>query len=209
MSAGSVDLVVWSDYLCPWCHLGTQRVQRIEEEFGDAVRVEWRAFLLRPTPEPGRTLERFRDYTRSWLRPAAEPDAPEFRTWASVEGPPSHSIPAHVVAKAAAALGADAFRAMHDRLLRAYFVESRDITNGATLRALWGEVGLDEAAFRVSDDPATTEAVIADHRDALAHGVSGVPAVMMVGNDVPVVGAMPFESYSRWIARALDRGTGR
>ena len=203
MSAGSVDLVVWSDYLCPWCHLGTQRVRRIEEEFGDAVRVEWRAFLLRPTPEPGRTLERFRAYTRSWLRPAAEPDAPEFRSWASDEGPPSHSIPAHVVAKAAAALGRDAFRTMHDRLLRAYFVESRDITNANTLRGLWREVGLEEAAFGLSDEPATTEAVIADHRDALAHGVNGVPAIMMVGNDVPVVGAMPFESYRRWIARAL------
>jgi len=209
MGAGRVELVVWSDYLCPWCHLGTRRVRRIEEEFGDAVRVEWRAFLLRPAPEPGRTLERFRDYTRSWLRPAGEPDAPEFRTWASDEGPPSHSIPAHVVAKAAAALGRDAFRAMHDRLLRAYFVESRDITNRDTLRALWRDVGLDEPAFGVSDDPAMTEAVIAEHRDALAHGVNGVPAIIMVGNDVPVVGAMPFESYRRWIARALDALTVR
>ncbi len=180
-------------------------MRRIEEEFGDAVRVEWRAFLLRPTPEAGRTLERFRGYTRSWLRPAGEPDAPEFRTWASDEGPPSHSIPAHAVAKAAAAVGADAFRAMHDRLLRAYFVESRDITNPDTLRALWREVGLDDPAFEVADEPATTDAVIADHREALAHGANGVPAIMMVGNDVPVVGAMPFESYRRWIARALER----
>src|SRR5690349_15218452 len=77
----SIDLVIWSDYLCPWCHLGTRRVRRIEDEFGDTVRIEWKAFLLRPVPEPGRTLERFRAYTQSWLRPAAEPDAPEFRPW--------------------------------------------------------------------------------------------------------------------------------
>jgi hypothetical protein len=32
-----------------------------------------------------------------------------------------------------------------------------------------------------------------------------VPAIMMVGNDVPVVGAMPLASYRRWIARALGR----
>ncbi len=204
-ATGSVDLVVWSDYLCPWCHLGTRRVRRLEDEFGDAVRIEWRAFLLRPVPEEGRTLERFRAYTRSWLRPAAELDAPELRTWTSDEGPPSHSIPAHVVAKAAAALGRDAFRAMHDRLLRAYFVESRDITSTDALRVLWREVGLDEGAFAMSADPAMIAAVVAEHRDALAHGVNGVPAIMMVGNDVPVVGAMPFESYRRWIARALDR----
>ncbi len=206
MNAGRVDLVVWSDYLCPWCHLGTSRVRRIEEEFGDAVRVEWRAFLLRPHPEPGRTLERFRAYTQSWLRPAAEPDAPEFRTWAGDAGPPSHSVPPHEVAKAAAMLGRDALRAMHDRLLRAYFVESRNITDADTLRALWREVGLADAAFDVSAAPATRAAVIAEHRDALAQGVNGVPAIMMVGNDVPVLGAMPFESYRRWIARALSGG---
>jgi len=198
-----VDLVVWSDYLCPWCYLGAARVRRIEQEFGDAVRVEWRAFLLRPTPDAGRTLDRFRAYTQSWLRPAAEPEAPEFRPWASDEGPPSHSIPAHLVAKAAAALGPEAFAAVHARLLRAYFEESRDITNRETQLALWHEVGLDEAAFAVADAPATREKVIAEHRDALAHGATGVPSVMMVGNDVPTMGAMPFETYRRWIARAL------
>jgi len=35
--------------------------------------------------------------------------------------------------------------------------------------------------------------------------VNGVPAIMMVGNDVPVVGAMPFESYRRWMRVRIDR----
>jgi predicted DsbA family dithiol-disulfide isomerase len=200
-----VHLVVWSDYLCPWCYLGAARLARLEEEFGDALRIEWRAFLLRPTPQEGRTLERFRAYTQSWLRPAAEPDAPSFRPWASDAGPPSHSIPAHLVAKAAAALGPDAFAAMHQRLLRAYFEESLDVSDRATQRTLWSEIGLVEDAFAVVDAPATRAAVLAEHRDALEQGVTGVPAVMMVGNDVPTLGAMPYETYRRWIARALDR----
>src|SRR5262245_36496779 len=99
-TVGPIELVVWSDYLCPWCHLGTARVRKLEAEFGDAIRVEWRAFLLRPMPDPARTIEKFRAYTQSWLRPAAEPDAPPFRPWVGDEGPPSHSIPAHAVAKA-------------------------------------------------------------------------------------------------------------
>lgn len=205
MAAGDsgVRLVVWSDYLCPWCHLGAARIRRVEEEFGDAVCVEWRAFLLRPSPEPGRTLARFRDYTRSWLRPAAEPDAPPFRVWASDEGPPSHSVPAHLVAKAAAALGPATFRAVHDRLLRAYFGESRDISDRATLRALWDGLGLAPSAFAVADTAETLAAVLDEHRDAVGRGVTGVPSVMMIGNDVPMLGAMPFETYRRWIAQAL------
>jgi predicted DsbA family dithiol-disulfide isomerase len=202
--ADPLHLVAWSDYLCPWCHLGAARIGRLEEHFGDAVRVEWRAYLLRPVPEP-RTMERFRAYTQSWLRPAGEADAPEFRPWASDEGPPTHSVPPHLIAKAAAALGPAAFRAMHARLLRAYFAENRDITARETLLALWREVGLDDAAFTVADEPATRAAVLAEHQDALAHGVTGVPSLMMVGNDVPTLGAMPFEAYRRWIARALGR----
>jgi predicted DsbA family dithiol-disulfide isomerase len=94
---------------------------------------------------------------------------------------------------------------MHARLLRAYFEESRNITDRETQLALWREVGLAEPAFAVADEPATRDRVIAEHRDALAHGATGVPSVMMVGNDVPTMGAMPFETYRRWIARALGR----
>jgi predicted DsbA family dithiol-disulfide isomerase len=94
---------------------------------------------------------------------------------------------------------------MHRRLLRAYFQENLDVTDRATQQTLWAELGLAAEAFAVVDAPATRAAVIAEHRDALEQGVTGVPAVMMVGNDVPTLGAMPYETYRRWIARALDR----
>lgn len=204
-AAAPVHLVVWSDYLCPWCHLGAARIARLERELGADLRVEWRAYLLRPTPDPNRTLDRFRAYTQSWLRPADEPDAPEFRPWASDAGPPSHSLPAHVLAKAAATHGPEAFAAIHARLLHAYFVESRDVTDRDTQRALWREIGLAEAGFARVDAPEHRETVLAEHRQALEHGVTGVPAVMMVGNDVPTLGAMTHETYRRWIARALGR----
>jgi protein-disulfide isomerase-like protein with CxxC motif len=100
-----------------------------------------------PAARAGRSLEKFRAYTQGWLRVAEdEPRAP-FVPWASDAGPPSHSVPAHAVAKAARALGADAGARMRDRLFRAYFTESRDISDRATLAALWREVGLDADGF--------------------------------------------------------------
>jgi predicted DsbA family dithiol-disulfide isomerase len=87
------------------------------------------------------------------LRPAGEPDAPVFRVWESSEGPPSHSVPAHLAAKAAAALGPAAFAALHARLLRAYLEQSRDISAAETLHALWGEAGLPEAGHACSTSP--------------------------------------------------------
>ena len=94
---------------------------------------------------------------------------------------------------------------MHDRLLRAYFTESRDITKRETLAALWSECGLPADALERAFTPDTHAAVVAEHQDARARGVTGVPAVMMVGNDVPTLGALPYETYRRWIARALGR----
>ncbi|HVH07474.1 MAG TPA: DsbA family protein [Myxococcota bacterium] len=203
-----VRLVVWSDYLCPWCHLASARVGRLRADFGARLEIEYRAYLLRPRPrgpgDPDARHERFVAYTESWQRAAGEADAPVFRTWASAEGPPTHSVPAHLAAKAARRLGEDAFAAMHARLLRAYFEESRDISARATQLALWKELGLAAPGFDAVDDPALLRETLGEHDAALEAGATGVPAAMLAGQDAVLVGALPYESYRRWIERNLD-----
>jgi len=149
------------------------------------------------------TIEQFRAYTRSWLRPAADADAGTFRVWATDAGPPSHSVPPHLVAKAAAALGKEAFGAIHERLLHGYFAENRDITDTDTLAAIWREAGLPPSELAIAADPELLRATIDQHNEAIRLGVNGVPAVLLAGNDVPITGALPLESYRRWIERAL------
>ena len=92
--------------------------------------------------------------------------------------------------------------------MRAYFEENRDISDEAELRALWSDVGLDEAAFAPLDDPELVARVAADHDEALEYGATGVPAVMLVGNDAVVVGAQPLDVYRRWVERWLLRTSG-
>jgi predicted DsbA family dithiol-disulfide isomerase len=194
-------LQVWSDYLCPWCHLGAHRLRLLQEELGDALALEWKSFLLRPRPEEGRDLEKFVRYTQSWLRPASEPDAPRFRVWETTEGPPTHSVPAHLVAKAAARLGADAFERMHRRLLRAYFEENRDVSRTPVLRELWDDLALDPAGFDACADPALLRETALQHDEAIELGITGVPAVRVAGSDAFVMGAQPLAVYRRWLLR--------
>ena len=180
------------------------RLRRLEEELRGAIRLDWRAFLLRPTPGAiPRDLAKFREYTKKWMTPAADADAPEFRVWQTEEGPPSHSVPPHLVAKAAAELGDDAFHAVHERILRAYFAENRDISRPEVLFELWRECGLDEAAFRRAGDRDLLDRVIAEHNEAVELGVNGVPAVRIEGNDAAAVGAQPVEVYRRWFEKML------
>lgn len=196
--------MIYSDYLCPWCYNGSVRLRRVEAEFDGAVELVLRSFLLRPTPDPNRSLEKFRSYTRSWLRPASEPESGQFRVWEGDAGPPSHSVPPHLVAKAAGTLGAEAFWRMHERLLSAYFSENLDITDSSTLRKLWDETGLEPQAFDRREDPVLLDLVMSEHRRAIELGVGGVPAVLIEGQDMPITGAHPVELYRRWVRRAID-----
>ena len=209
MSGSTVVLDVWSDYLCPWCFVAATRLGALEREFAGALVLRWKSYLLRPRPEPGRDLEKFRRYTQSWRRAAEEEPAAGFQVWASDECPPTHSVPAQLAAKAAAEVGPEAFAKLHARLLRAYFVENRDISRAETLAALWRELALPEAALARAADPELLRRVLAEHDEALALGAGGVPAVRMAGSDVAITGAQPTESYRRWIRRNLDASAPR
>jgi predicted DsbA family dithiol-disulfide isomerase len=212
MSA-TLQFVVYSDYLCPWCANASLRLHQVAEEYAGRASFEWKSYLLRPQPrrpaanemERERQLEKFRRYAESWRRPAAEEDAYDFRIWEGDSTPPTHSIPAQLVAKAAARVGPDAFSRMHERLLRAYFHENRDISDDAELAELWRELGLPPERLADAADPALRREVLADHEEALALGATGVPAVRLVGNDAVIVGAHPVELYRRWIERSFER----
>jgi predicted DsbA family dithiol-disulfide isomerase len=199
-----VHLIVYSDYLCPWCYNASVRMNLLRAELGDCVQIEWRSFLLRPEPNPCRDPETFRGYTQSWLRPGAESDSGTLRVWEGDAGPPSHSIPPHRIAKAAATLGEAAFHRIHDRLLHAYFAENRNITALDTLREIWKETDLPSEEFIRSEDPALLEAILRDHREALGLGASGVPAVRRADQNIAITGAFPVEFYRRWVLRALE-----
>jgi len=209
----AVTLVAYSDYLCPWCFNASVRLRRLEREFAGDVEVEWRSYLLRARPrsaegDSARTLEKFVRYTQSWLRPASEPDAGEFRVWETTEGPPSWSVPPHVVAKAAARHGREAFGRVHERLLEAYFSENRDITSHANLAAIWSEAGLPAADLPAADDQSLMAEVWEEYRAAIDRGITGVPAVHVAGEDPYLVGAQPYELYQRWVHRQLEAASG-
>jgi len=199
-----VRWIVYSDYLCPWCYNGMVRLRAIEREFEGRIALEWRSFLLRPEPARSRDLEKFRAYTRSWLRPAEEADAGEFRVWQGEAGPPSHSLPPHRLAKAARAIGGEAaFAEIQRSLFRSYFALNLDITAPETLARLWSEAGLPESEIALAEDPRWSEEARAEHEEAIRLGAGGVPSVRVGGDDSCITGAYPVDMYRRWARRLL------
>lgn len=179
-------------------------LDKVQEEIRDIASLElvWKSFLLRPYAEP-KPLDKFRRYTESWMRPAAQGDAGEFRVWATDEEPPSHSIPSAVAVKAAERQGA--FPRYHRALMHAYFARNLNVSSRRVIDLVARECDLDMAAFaRDFEDPTVAEQVIADHNEAVEIGISGVPCVVLEGGFL-MPGAQERAVYLSIVRKLLSR----
>lgn len=181
------------------------RLEKIEAEYADTVEVVWKSFMLRPTPQP-RSLEQHREYTRSWLNPASQPESGEFAVWATENEPPTHSVPALVAGKAAATFGDEAFHRFHLEVMRAYFAENRTISELDVLTdvAATAEIPSDEFRERLENDrQAFEDQVFAEHTEAVSLGVTGIPSVV-VDDALLIPGAVEADVYRRIIRDRLE-----
>src|SRR5690606_30030685 len=114
-------LVVYADYVCPYCYLAEAGVARLRRD--GLVSVEGAAFELRPagTPLPAADAEWMRN---AWTR-QVEPLARELGVEMSYPAVVTRTRKAHEAAAYARAEGR--WEAMHAALYRAYWVEGRDI----------------------------------------------------------------------------------
>ncbi len=91
--------------------------------------------------------------------------------------------------------------ALHDALFRAYFVETRDISQPAVLLEIAERVGLSvEGAREVIEKRTFKAAVDADWKLSREYGVTGVPT--FVTGRWGVVGAQPYEALERLVLKA-------
>lgn len=173
---------------------------------GDKIFIEWKSYLLRLEPKtPDR--DKFVEYTKSWLRPAAMEPQAKFQVWNSDSPPPSSSLPAQVAAKTMERFHPEITPKFHRALLAAYFTDNRDISDLDVLSAVGAECGVDPVDFKAAmmdSNTEMTQLVINDHNSALERGVNAVPSVVI--NDAMVVpGAQDVAAYETWIERILNR----
>lgn len=181
------------------------RLEEIAEEYGDAVKVEWKSFLLRPEPEP-RTMEKFTAYTESWERPGSVEPRAKFQRWSGDHEPPSHSVPSSVAGKVAETFGPEAFERFHTNLLEAYFSENRTVSDREVIHDIAAASEIDAAEFDRrwdEDEKGFTQAVFKDYMLAANSGITGVPAVV-VNRTYLLPGAVDVDEYRLAIARVVE-----
>lgn len=180
----------------------------MKNHFGDQIDITWKSFLLRTEPKP-MSRDKFVSYTQGWQRMAEMEPRANFVPWSAdtTNEPPSSSLPAQVAHKVVEANWPDAAEALHWRLLRAYFTESRTISDWHVLADVVGEVGVDREEFLslvAEQRPAVAQQVIDEHNSAIEQGITAVPTVVINGV-LPVPGAQESDTYINWIGRILER----
>ncbi len=210
MRSLSIDVV--SDVICPWCLIGTRRLDAALEALPDIqAEVTYRPFLLDPTTPPeGQDLrERLRkkyggDPEAMFARvEAAARDSGIPLDFARVRRTVS-TLPAHTLLRHAIAKGTQ--RALAHRLFDAYFLEGKDVGQPDRLAELAAPLGF---------EPAETKAILADAKELertrqeaaamSAEGISGVP-FFVFGGRLAVSGAQAVDVLRKAAVQASREG---
>ncbi len=194
---------VWSDILCPFCHLGRRHLELALEQFehADEVGVVWHSFQLdrsAPAVDDLPVLDRVaakygagRDQMVAQHEQMALDAAAvglDFR-WERLQG--GNSYDAHRVLHLARSLGRE--REVTERVMRAWYTEGAAIGDGEVLLALAVEGGLEASVVREtleSDDFGID--VRTDLALAGQIGITSVPTFVL-DQKYGVSGAQPVE----------------
>jgi predicted DsbA family dithiol-disulfide isomerase len=169
----TVQLEVWSDFVCPFCYYAANALNLLKETHD--VKVEWHSFELRPEGSviPDWYLERIQQ-----SRPRIQEMMWDTFGIQLNIGPFGISTrKALIGGKVAAGQGKVIEEGYHRAVLDAYWLEARDISDLSVLADIAEKAGMQPDAFLSAlDDPAYDDEVSLDIELARRIGISGVPA---------------------------------
>lgn len=175
---GTVNVYVWTDYVCPFCLLGEGLVK--EAIAGLNARMVWLPFELRPYPTP--TLRPEEEYLpRTWkssVYPMAQRLGVTIRL--PTVSPQPYTRKAFIGMQYAVDQGLG--NAYTEAVLCAFFQRNLDVGDTAVLKGIAAEVGLDPVRYEAAlDDPRYAARHDAALELARQFGIEAVPSTL-VGN---------------------------
>lgn len=214
-----MKIELWSDFSCPFCYIAKRQLEAALEKFPhkEQVTITYRSYLLRPDApkDIGKSMAEVLaerrgiavEEARNNLGKIAEKAAMHGLTYHFDTLIPTNTFDAHRLTKFAETKGKD--KDVTERLLDAYFRQSRHIGDVNTLMDIAVEAGLDRAETgKILNDATAFKAdVLADFDRAKEIGVRGVPYFLVNGKHT-VVGSQMREKFLELLHQWWDEETG-
>ena len=213
MTRAPIRLDIFSDPVCPWCYVGKANLDKALGQHPDhPFQIQWHPFQLNPEMPPEGVTQRA--YLEEKFGGKARVDAVHERLreaarGAGVDMDPDkprrmpNTLDAHRLIHWAGIEGVQ--QTVVDALMRAYWVEGRDIGDLDTLADIAFESGMDrDATLRLLQSDADADDIQARDQDARHKGVNSVPA-FLIAQQYVVSGAQPPETWEKVIAELAGR----
>lgn len=206
-----VDIV--SDFVCPWCWLGTAYFERAAKQSAFKTNLTWRPYMLDPNvpeggvPYPDYMKAKFgeqKDNRFASMRQhleAAAPDAGIEFHFSDIPMRPN-TLDAHRLMRWAQGQGKG--DAAAQALFRTFFKDLKDIGDPKTLTGVANEIGLETDVvcdLLAGDNDKDTVRGEIDYFRGL--GVSGVPTFIYNGQ-FAVTGAQPVDTHLQALEKAAN-----
>ncbi len=200
-----IKVEIWSDINCPYCYIGKKTFEKALEKFprAESVEVEWKSFELDPVSHPPKGSDNTeliaqkygRD--RKWVESMQErivemgkENGIDFQLGKVI---PANSFKAHKLLHLAKLYGIQ--NEMKETLLKAKFVDGKDISDEGTLLQIGLQLKLEEAEINdVLKGKRFDADVRTDEEMAGRLGISGVP-FFVVNKSEALSGAQPPEAF--------------
>lgn len=207
MTPLSIEVV--SDCVCPWCYIGSVRLERVLASETAAVQVVYRPFFLNPaTPDAGVDIRDMlrRNYgadpQQLWAR--AEAAARESGLELDLSRQPRQypTLRAHTLLRHALARGTQ--RGLARGLFEANFDQARNLNDPSVLASVGATHGFDpDEVIQLVSDASELAVTRQEAADAAAAGVNGVPFFVFDGR-LAVAGAQREAVLGQALRQALE-----
>ncbi|GKU23241.1 DsbA family oxidoreductase [Clostridium folliculivorans] len=200
-----MKIEIWSDFVCPFCYIGKRRLEMALDKFEhkDEVEITFRSFELDPSAEKKYDENIHQLIAKKYGIPVEQAKASNDQLIAQAKTLgleynfdtliPTNTFDAHRLSHYGKAEGK--MNELSERILKAYFTDSLDLSDHQVLSKLAGEVGLDsEKALEILSTDKYALEVREDEERASALRISGVP-FFVFNNKYAVSGAQSSDLF--------------
>ena len=177
MDKPELKITVYSDYICPFCYVGTHRLLHLRDSYD--IKINWCFLEIHPEIfAAGQAIDSLGYSPAQWqqmmnkLQIIAQQEnipliEPRFIT---------SSRDALLLAEAAKQCGAEIFYKLHEKLFSTYFVAGKNIGNRDTLNEIAAACGIDtKLTASAWNDNKYQQRLLDNYRSARTHNIQAVP----------------------------------